>query len=46
MIIVSAIHACKTGIMEKMKCGGQEAPDHLEKSSDGSLKYIITITYK
>ena len=29
-----------------MKCGGQEASDHLEQSCDGSLKYIITITYK
>ena len=29
-----------------MKCGGQEAPDHLGQSCDGSLKYILLLTIK
>lgn len=45
-VIGSAIHARKTEITGEMKCGGQEAPDHPEQSCDGSLKYIVTITYK
>ena len=30
----------------EMHCDGQEAPDHPEQSCDGSLKYVIKISYK
>lgn len=44
--ISSAIHSRITELSGKMRCDGQEAPDHPEQSCDGNLQYTIKITYK
>lgn len=45
-VVGSAIRSRETEVSGEMKCQGNEAPDHLEQSCDGALKYTIRITYK
>lgn len=44
--ISSAIRNHESEVSGKMKCEGQEAPDHPEQSCSGTLKYTIRISYK
>lgn len=45
-VINSAIRNHEAEVSGTMRCQGNEAPDHLEQSCDGSLKYTIRISYK
>ena len=45
-VISTAIHRHQTEVHGKMRCEGQEAPDHPEQCCDGHLEYSIRIKYK